>query len=303
MKRIALLISLLALAVFTFAQTKYPLWEDNIPNYQESDDQESITPGRNITFIRNVQKPEIEVYLPSPRNANGMAVVICPGGGYSGVAYDWEGTEVAKWLNTHGIAGIVLKYRMPGAKSNIIRHISPLMDAQRAMRYTRHHAKEWNIDPEKVGVMGFSAGGHLASTLGVHYDKGWKETDDPIDQLSARPDFMILMYPVISMTDNSMHKGSRNNLLGPDLDPALAEYFSTEKQVHKDTPPTILIHSGDDKGVPVKNSLMFYEALLAHEVPAEMHIYPFGGHGFGLALDQGYLSTWTDRCVDWLMKL
>ena len=302
MKKVALFLSAFALFAFSFAQPKYSIWEnDNIPNYQKSNDEE-IVDKTKITFIRNVQKPEIEVYLPTPRNANGRAVVICPGGGYAGVAYDWEGTDIAKWLNTHGIAGIVLKYRMPGAKSNIVRHISPLVDVQRTMRFTRHHAEAWNINPEKVGIMGFSAGGHLAATLGVHYDKGWEETDDPIDQHSARPDFMILMYPVISMTDSSMHKGSRDNLLGKNFDPELATFFSTEKQVHKNTPPTILIHASDDKVVPVENSLMFYEALLSNKVPVEMHIYPFGGHGFALALDQGYLSSWTDRCIDWMMR-
>ena len=276
-----------------------PLWEDDIPNYKPSDDTEQADTN-GIVRISKVQKPDMSVYLPSKSNATGQAVVICPGGGYSILAYDWEGTDVAKWLNSKGIAGIVLKYRFPGSKSNIVRHKSPLLDAQRALRLTRYHAEEWNINPDKIGVMGFSAGGHLASTLGTHFDEVKSGIEDPVAMASSRPDFMILVYPVISFDPKFGHIGSRNNLLGKNPDQELIDRFSNEKQVTADTPPTFLIHAGDDGGVPVENSLMFYKALQEHDVPAEMHIFPEGGHGFGLALENEHLHTWTDLCIDWM---
>jgi len=276
-----------------------PLWEDDIPNYEPSDETEQADTN-GIVRISKVQKPDMAVYLPSKSNATGQAVVICPGGGYSILAYDWEGTDVAKWLNSKGIAGIVLKYRLPGSKSNIVRHKSPLLDAQRALRLTRYHAEEWNINPDKIGVMGFSAGGHLASTLGTHFDEVKSGIEDPVAMASSRPDFMILVYPVISFDPKFGHIGSRNNLLGKNPDQELIDRFSNEKQVTADTPPTFLIHAGDDGGVPVENSLMFYKALQEHDVPAEMHIFPEGGHGFGLALENEHLHTWTDLCIDWM---
>jgi dipeptidyl aminopeptidase/acylaminoacyl peptidase len=167
----------------------------------------------------------------------------------------------------------------------------------------RFYAAKWNIKKDKVGIMGFSAGGHLASTLGTHFDSGNPNATDPIEQFSSRPDFMILIYPVISMSKNIMHAGSRNNLIGDKPTDELAKMYSNELQVTKATPPTFLVHATDDKTVPVENSLLFYQALKDNGGPAEMHIYPTGGHGFGLALGKGYLETWTDRCVDWLRSL
>ncbi|MDQ3842523.1 MAG: alpha/beta hydrolase, partial [Bacteroidota bacterium] len=240
---------------------------------------------------------------PAKRNATGQAVVVCPGGGYGVLAYDWEGTDVAKWLNANGIAAAVLKYRLPNSKSNVVPHLSPLMDAKRAIRLVRAHADQWNIKRDKVGVMGFSAGGHLASTLGTHFDGGDSKATDSVERFSSRPDFMILMYPVISMSKNIMHVGSRNNLIGDQPDTALARLYSNELQVTKETPPTFLVHATDDTGVPVENSLLFYQALKDKGVSAEMHLYPYGGHGFGLAVGRGYLQTWTDRCIDWLRSL
>jgi acetyl esterase/lipase len=276
-----------------------PLWEGDPPNYRETGEV-TIWDTSDIVVVRNVQKPDIAVFIPSKKNSTGEAVVICPGGGYGVLAYDWEGSDIAHWLNSQGIAAIVLKYRLPGSKSNIIPHKSPLMDAQRAMRMVRANATAWNIDPEKIGIMGFSAGGHLASTLSTHYDAGDPSSSDPVEQLSCRPDFSILVYPVISFTGEFQHSGSRRNLVGKDADEALVEYYSNELQVTEDTPPAILIHSDDDEGVPVENSIAYYKALRANKVSSELHIYPYGGHGYSLAIGQGHLATWPDRVIEWI---
>ncbi len=296
------LLALISLSNLAVASTIYPLWNGAPPNHQASELKEE-TVVSNIIRISKVQDPSIEVFLPAKRNANGQAVVICPGGGYGILAYDWEGTEIAKWLNSHGIAGIVLKYRLPEDTSNVVPHLSPLLDAQRALRTVRHNAADWNIDPAKIGIMGFSAGGHLASTAGTHFDAGDPTSSDAIERLSSRPDFMILMYPVISFETAAVHRGSRRNLLGEQDSPELVAKYSAEKNVTAETPPTILIHSADDKSVPVQNSLDLYTALVAQDIPVEMHLYPTGGHGFGLALDKGHLAGWTDRCIDWLNSL
>ena len=293
----------LLLSTICFGQSYIlPLWSENIPNYQKTD-QVEVRETTDIVMFSLVQKPEISVFLPSKKNATGQAVVVCPGGGYRVVCYDWEGTDIAKWLNSKGIAAIVLKYRLPGSKSNIVRHKSPLLDAQRAIRLTRFHAEEWNISKDKIGIMGFSAGGHLASTAGTHYDSGNPDASDPIDMLSCRPDFMILLYPVITLTKSFTHSGSRKTLLGENPDSTLVNYYSNELHVTPDTPPTFIVHAGDDKSVPIENSLIFYKALNDNDVPTEMHIYPQGGHGFSLAIGKGYLDTWTDRCIDWLKSL
>jgi acetyl esterase/lipase len=230
-------------------------------------------------------------------------VIICPGGGYNILAYDWEGTDIARWLNSRGIAAFVLKYRLPGSKSNIEPYKSPLLDAQRAMRLVRSNAEQWNVDPGKIGIMGFSAGGHLASTLSTHFDEGNPSDPDPVERVSCRPDFSILIYPVISFTGDFTHAGSRRALLGEEPGQELVNNFSNELQVTKETPPAILIHAGDDTGVPVENSMVYYQALRAHQVSSELHIYPYGGHGFSLAIGKGHLSTWTDRVIDWIRSL
>jgi acetyl esterase/lipase len=279
------------------------LWPNgNIPNYKKTNEVEKRdTTG--IVRISLVQQPAFEIYLPSKQSATGQAIVVCPGGGYSILAYDWEGTDIAKWLNANGIAAIVLKYRLPNSKNNVDPKLSPLLDAQRAIRTVRANADKWNIKKDKIGIIGFSAGGHLASTAGTHFDKGNPNATDSIDRQSSRPDFMVLMYPVITMLRQSMHQGSRNNLIGANADSATTKYYSNELQVTKETPPTFLVHASDDKTVPVENSIIFYQALIANNIPAEMHIYPYGGHGFGLAIGKGYLSSWTDRCIDWLKSL
>ena len=280
-----------------------PLWADgNLPNFKKSAEKEKhdTVESINITFV---QTPEIAVFLPDKRSATGQAVIICPGGGYQHLAWSWEGTNTARWLTAKGIAAIVLKYRLPSAGSNVIANLSPLMDAQRAIRTVRFNATNWNIKKDEIGILGFSAGGHLASTAGTQFDRGIAMNADSIEQMSSRPDFMILIYPVITMSKNSMHAGSRNNLIGKDADSSLAKRYSSELQVTKETPPTFIVHATDDKTVPVENSLLFYQALKDKHVPVEMHIYPAGGHGFGLAFGMGYLQTWTDRCNDWLSAL
>jgi acetyl esterase/lipase len=276
-----------------------PLWEGDPPNYRESGEiMKSDT--TNIVRLSLVQQPDIAVFLPSKSNATGEAVVICPGGGYHILAYDWEGSDIARWLSSRGIAAMVLKYRLPVSKSNIIPHKSPLMDAQRAFRMVRYHAGSWNIDPGKIGIMGFSAGGHLASTLSTHFDAGDPGNNDPVEKISCRPDFSILVYPVISFTEEFSHSGSRTALLGEDPDPELVRYYSNELQVSEDTPPTILVHSSDDEAVPVQNSLAYYQALLKSGTQTEMHIYPYGGHGYSLAIGKGHLATWPDRVLEWI---
>ncbi|MFO7670709.1 MAG: alpha/beta hydrolase [Bacteroidales bacterium] len=279
-----------------------PLWEGDPPNYRETGEV-TIWDTADIVRVRNVQKPDIALFLPAKKNATGEAVIICPGGGYNILAYDWEGTDIARWLNSKGIAAFVLKYRLPGSSSNIEPYKSPLLDVQRAMRLVRSNAEQWNVDPGKIGIMGFSAGGHLASTLSTHFDAGDALNPDPVERHSCRPDFSILIYPVISFTGEFTHAGSRRALLGAEPVQALVNNFSNELQVTGETPPAILIHAGDDSGVPVENSMVYYQALRAHQVPSELHIYPYGGHGFSLAIGQGHLSTWTDRVIDWIRYL
>ncbi|HCO84631.1 MAG TPA: esterase, partial [Arenibacter sp.] len=201
------------------------------------------------------------------------------------------------------IAGIVVKYRLPNSKSVTEKHKVPLQDAQRALRTVRSKAGEWNIDPNNVGIIGFSAGGHLASTLGTHYNEVVYAKQDDIDQLSARPDFMTLAYPVITLGEPNTHGGSRKNLLGENPTQQMVDHFSNELQVTTDTPPTFLLHASDDKAVPVENSLLFYTALVKNQVPAEMHIYPTGGHGFALGLQETHLASWTEQWVGWLTNV
>ena len=300
MKRLTYLIICLAFQQSMNAQITLPLWPAGaVPNYQKTTEKEKWD-SADIIRVSLVQTPEMTVYLPSKKTATGQAVIICPGGGYTYLSYNWEGTDPAGYLVSKGIAAIVLKSRLPLAKSNIVPHLSPLMDAKRAIRLVRANAAKWNIKKDKVGIMGFSAGGHLASTLGTHFDSGDSKATDSIEQQSARPDFMVLVYPVISMSKPIMHAGSRNNLIGSKPDSSLAKLYSNELQVTKETPPTFLVHATDDKAVPVENSLLFYQALKDNNVPAEMHIYPTGGHGFGLGLGKGYLETWTDRLIDWM---
>jgi acetyl esterase/lipase len=241
--------------------------------------------------------PKITPFLPEAGKGNGAAIVICPGGGYSGLAMQKEGLEVAEWLRSRGIAGIVLRYRCGGGKNQ---QPVPLEDAKRAIRTVRSRAAEWGVDPQRVGILGFSAGGHLASTAATMFDAGKPESDDPVERQSSRPDFAVLVYPVITLVGEAGHRGSRNNLLGADASEALAETWSTDRRVTDKTPPTFLVHAGDDKGVTVENSLLFYKALVANGVPAELHVYETGGHGFGMFREQRPADKWPEQLEPWL---
>lgn len=256
------------------------LWPEGAPGAVGSDDKD---------------KPAIFVHKPAPEKANGAAVIICPGGGYGHLAVTYEGHEVADWYNEYGVTGFVLRYRLAPR----YKHPSPMQDVQRAIRTVRANAKEWGLDPNRIGVMGFSAGGHLASTAATHFDDGDSAAKDEIDRVSCRPDFAVLAYPVITFGEFT-HSGSRDNLLGKNPDPKLVELMSNEKQVTEKTPPTFLFHTGTDTAVPPENSLLFYAAMRKAKVPAELHVYEEGRHGVGLATKDPTLSTWPECLATWL---
>lgn len=244
----------------------------------------------------DIDKPSLALYPVSGPGKVETGVVVCPGGGYVNLAMDHEGVQIAEWLNRLGISAFVLKYRL-GPKYH---YPVELWDAQRAIRYVRSRAQDFGIQPDRIGIWGFSAGGHLASTAGTHFDSGDHDTGDPIDAVSSRPDFMILAYPVITMLDPYVHHGSLHALLGEKPDPELVRSLSNETQVTSRTPPTFLFATADDNVVPVENSVQFDEALNRAGVPAEMHIYLKGPHGVGLAQRDPVLRTWPDRLADWL---
>lgn len=283
--RMAFLISSLLFATSTPGQTTndpppIPLWPDGAPGALGSDP---------------VDIPSVQLYQPG--NPNGAAIVVCPGGGYQNLARH-EGHNVALWLNSLGITAVVLKYRLAPK----YHHPSMMQDVLRAIRFTRSKAEEWKIDINRVGVMGFSAGGHLASTAATHWDEGQSDTGDGIDRLSSRPNLAILCYPVITMGPPSAHTGSRRNLIGENPSQELLDLMSNEKQVNSKTPPTFLFHTEDDKAVPVENSLLFAAALRKAGVPYELHIYEKGRHGVGLAQDNPALKSWPGLLADWLRK-
>jgi len=286
-----------------FAQGPIPLWEKGaIPNHRQSEAKEWLAP-KDILMIMNVQTPTLEIFLPSKRNANSMAVLIFPGGGYSGVSYDWEGTDYAKWFNSQGVAAFVLKYRMPQAESVITSFKAPIQDAQRAIRFIRFNASKFNINKNKIGVIGSSAGGHLASTLGTHLDINYYKPQNDVDKESARPDFMMLIYPVISMKKGITHGGSRDSLLGKKPSEDLILQFSNELQVTEKTPPTFIVHSGNDNAVPVENSIRLYQALVKNKIEVTLHIFPKGGHGYSMGHSRNNAPNWTNLAAQWLQSL
>lgn len=302
--RVLLVVGLLmvATAPLSAQEHRLPLYPGAPPNSKPTTITEQVD-DRGFKWVTRVQEPAIDVYLPTKKFATGQAVVICPGGGYSGLAYDYEGTDIARYLTSTGVAGIVLKYRLPSADSSVEPHLTPLLDAKRAMRLVRAHAAEWNIDPARIGIMGFSAGGHLAATLGTQFDAGDPAAPDAVERERSRPDFMILMYPVISFVDAAVHSGSRRALLGEPLLPELVTRYSAELQVKNDTPPTFMVHADNDKGVPVENALLMYRALRQKNIPVELHVLSEGGHGFALALDNPHVASWTGALTLWLRTL
>jgi acetyl esterase/lipase len=240
-------------------------------------------------------QPSLTPFVLPKGSGSGSAIIVCPGGSYVNLSMDKEGYAVAKWLNGLGVSAFVLKYRL-GPRYH---HPIELGDAQRAIRIVRTRAGEYGFEADRIGIMGFSAGGHLASTAGTHFDSGDSSAADPIDRAGSRPDFLVLCYPVITF-GTFAHQGSKRNLLGDNPDPKLVENLSNELQVTKDTPPTFLFHTTTDATVPVENSVMFYAALRKAGVPAELHIYERGPHGVGLAPNDPVLSTWPARLADWL---
>jgi acetyl esterase/lipase len=252
--------------------------------------------GRAPVGDGKFQDEESWITVHRPDKANGAAIVICPGGGYGGLVTGPEGHGIARWLNGHGITGVVLQYRLPAGRPFV-----PLLDAQRALRTVRANAKRWGIEPSRIGMMGFSAGGHLASTAGTHFDNGDPNAADPVNRISCRPDFLILIYPVITMGEKT-HQGSKNNLLGKPASPRLVELFSNQKRVTAQTPPTFLAHARDDKPVPPENSKAFYEALQAENIPSQYLELPSGGHGLN-----GYKGpmwdAWQEEALAWLAHL
>lgn len=279
------------------SQKVVPLYTGNIPNYKQSDDEEKwVTGTDSILRIEAVQKPTLSIYLPPKEKANGTAVIICPGGGYRILAFDKEGTWVAKQFNEWGVTAFVLKYRIPNDKWMLQKEIGPLQDAQRAIQMVREHYKEWNVDTSRVGIMGFSAGGHLASTAATHFQKNY--IDNP-SNINLRPSFQILLYPVISFADSICHRGSKENLIGKDPSDEQTRLFSNERQVSLASPPAFLVHATDDRTVNVLNSIYYYEALFKNKVPAELHVYKEGGHGFGL-YNKTTKDMWMDRLHNWM---
>jgi acetyl esterase/lipase len=277
------------------------LWNGKVPGAIANDSfKQTIDSADNWIKMRFVTNPVLDMYPAPTDKANGTAVIICPGGGYWGLAIDHEGVKVAKWLNSLGITAFVLKYRLPDDAIMENKSIAPMQDGQQAIRIVRRHATEWGIAPDRIGIMGFSAGGHLAASLSTHFNDKIYESDD---STSARPDFSLLIYPVISMQPDITHWGSRVNLLGNNPSKEKENYFSNERQVNERTPPAFLVHSFDDNVVPVQNSTGYAMSLHKYKVPCELHIYHSGGHGYGLGRSANSESSWPEICRKWLESM
>ena len=298
MRYIFLFALLLSCSVRLYSQKIIPLYyPDSIPNsIPHANEETRETDEKGVVLVGKISRPTLTLFLPQHAQENMPAVVICPGGGYWINAVNIEGYDEAKVLNNWGVAAFVLTYRIPDSAYCINPAIAPLQDAQEAILQVRRHASEWHIDPRRVGIMGFSAGGHLASTAGTHFERVL--VPDP-ENISVRPDWMILGYPVLSSNRSVSHKGSFEKLLGQHASDSLLKYYSNELQVTDRTPPAFLVHAQDDDGVSPENSIVFYQALTAHHVPAELHIYQKGGHGFGLHLPVKE-ELWMDRCRHWM---
>jgi acetyl esterase/lipase len=278
-----------------YSQEIIPLYQ-HVPNSIPSQIKEQADSLSKRGKVSHVTDPTLSVYLPDPAIRNGTAIIICPGGGYSYLVVNGEGSDIAKELNTKGITAFVLKYRLPDDRIMKNKSIGPLQDAQQAIKIVRERAADWKIDVSKIGIIGFSAGGHLASTLSTHYSTA---VIDNALHTNLRPDFSILIYPVISFQEGILHKGSKKALIGADADTALINNFSNELQVTGNTPPAFLVACNDDKVVPVLNTIRYFIALHEHGVNAEMHIYEHGGHGFGLH-NKTTEDQWIERCYHWM---
>jgi acetyl esterase/lipase len=306
MKPTKLLISILCFIIFMSGSnaqnTVLKVWPDGIPGSIKNDSylEKSTVTNDRVLLIAKVTDPSITVFLPAVEKATGTAVLICPGGGYGFLAFDHEGIAIARWLNDNGIAGIILKYRLPSDLIMKDKTVGPLQDAQEAIRIIRRNAAAWKIDPGKIGVIGFSAGGHLASTLSTHFAE---KVYDLKDTTSARPDFSLLIYPVITLDSTFTHMGSRKNLIGGNPSDITVKHFSNELCITEKTPPAFLVHSADDKDVPVKNSISYFEGLVKYHIKAELHVFQKGGHGYGLAINRGTESAWPDLCIRWIKTM
>jgi len=295
---LTLLLSLLLTYAKTPAQMVLDLYANIPPNSKPCDEKETYTKNTGRGSISHVTRPTLQVFLPKKPDNSASSIIICPGGGYAGLAIDHEGIEVAKTLNEMGVAAFVLKYRLPDPSCMEHQENVPLMDAQQALKMVRENAAKWKIDTAKIGILGFSAGGHLASSVATHFSE--QVIDNP-RHTSLRPDFAVLIYPVISFKDSITHHGSKDNLIGKNPDATLVHRFSNEEQVTPQTPPSFLVHAADDDVVPVANSIAFVEALVKNKVPAELHLYQNGGHGYGLH-NKTTKDEWIDRLKNWLAK-
>jgi acetyl esterase/lipase len=296
MKKTLITLSLLLTMTYTHAQQEMPLYPKEVPNSKPVPNaQKSETDKNGVLRISEVTVPTITVYSPAKGTSNGTAVIICPGGGYRILAASHEGSDVAKEFNKMGVTAFVVKYRLPNDNAQVDKSVAPLQDAQQAIRTVRKDAIKYGINPNKIGIMGFSAGGHLAATASTHFAK---PVGDNADETNVRPDFSILIYPVITMKEFG-HSGSTEKLLGKNPSAELVELYSNDLQVTKETPPVFLVHASDDNGVPVKNSLVYYESCLKNGVNAGMLIYPKGGHGFGLN-NKTTKDKWINSVKTWM---
>ena len=296
MKKILITMSLIMTITYLNAQTEMPLYAGDVPNYKDvPNTQKSETDKKGVLIISEVTVPTLTVYSPPKGQSNGTSVIICPGGGYWILAASHEGSDVAKEFNKMGVTAFVIKYRIPNEKAQVDKSIAPLMDAQQAIRVVRKDAIKYGINPNRIGILGFSAGGHLAATASTHF---LKPIGENTDLTSVRPDFSILIYPVITMKEFG-HGGSKEQLIGKNPSNETIEFFSNETQVTKETPPVILIHAGDDTAVPVKNSISYYEACQKNGVSASLVVYPKGGHGFGMN-NSSTKEKWMNNVKNWM---
>ena len=296
---IIVLVVLIGMNLNILAQNKpIALWDEKIPGeiLSVSYEEKEIYSENELQSTSKVKIPTLTIYSPNEISANGTSVLLFPGGGYSHLSMNKEGKKIAKWLNSLGITAFVLKYRMPSDEIMKDKSIGPLQDAQEAVRMVRRNAKKWNLDTNKIGVIGFSAGGHLAATLSTRHEE---KTYESTDNTSSKPNFTLLVYSVISMHTAITNKGSRDQLLGLNPSQELINKFSSELHVNSTTPPTFIVHASDDKSVPVENSINYYLALKNMKIQAEMHIYEKGGHGFGLGTKETS-KNWTNDCENWL---